>query len=272
MKYAKLPAPALAKLLSLEEAVEELTQRVAGTQDGITSARARLTGGFRKQAEGDDLTASLKQLIVDKPILEIKLHAAQSVLSNCKVWLDRLPEGTALEPVEVKANGHDLSSVRTRLEAAQGELAHLHAVPTPSADVRQRVEDYVRSMARPTISGLGKGNRLKVVWPGAGWDTGGPREDRAEVLPMMALLFHDAMVDALLREVERLTSGAVPLAQRAARIAALEREIEQLSYVEEVLIDRAIANGEDVQRSPNALPQAVLGVKVVEATKSSRAA
>jgi hypothetical protein len=62
----------------------------------------------------------------------------------------------------------------------------------------------------------------------------------------------------------------VPVKERATRIAALTDEIEQLAYVDEALVAAAI--GEDVQRSSNAWPQAVLGVKVVEATKSSRAA
>jgi hypothetical protein len=76
----------------------------------------------------------------------------------------------------------------------------------------------------------------------------------------------------LMREVERMTSGSVPIKERAARIAALTDEIEQLAYIEEALVAAAIASGKDVQRSPDAPPQAVLGVKVVEATKSSRAA
>jgi hypothetical protein len=95
------------------------------------------------------------------------------------------------------------------------------------------------------------------------------REDRADVLPMMALLFPDAMIAALMSEVERMASDKVPIKERATRIAALTDESEQLAYVEEALVAAA---GEDVQRSPNAWPQAVLGVKVVEATKSSRAA
>jgi hypothetical protein len=89
---------------------------------------------------------------------------------------------------------------------------------------------------------------------------------------MMALLFPDQMVAALMTEIEHMTGDAVPIKERATRIAALIDEIEQLAYVEEALVAAAIARGEDVQRSPNAWPQAVLGVKVVEATKSSRAA
>jgi hypothetical protein len=114
---------------------------------------------------------------------------------------------------------------------------------------------------------------LKVVWPGAGWDIKGPIEHRADVLPMMALLFPDAMIAALMSEVERMASDTVPIKERATRIAALTNEIEQLAYVEEALVTAAIASGEDVQRSPGATPQAVLGVRVVEGRQvTSRAA
>jgi hypothetical protein len=87
----------------------------------------------------------------------------------------------------------------------------------------------------------------------------------------MAFLFPDAMVDGLMREVEHKPSNVVPIKDRAPSIAALETKLEELAYIEEELISAAIANGNDVQRSPSAPPQAVLGVKVVDATKASRA-
>jgi hypothetical protein len=272
MNRSKLPNGVLSRLIDLDDQVEYLTRKLANTEQGIADARHRLSGGFRKQAEYDDLSASLEQLVADKPVLEKKLHSAQSVLSNCKVWLDRLPEGTTLEPVGVKADGHDLEELRAKLTAAQAELTALRALPTPSADIEECIRHYVHSMAQPQITGIGRGDRLKVVWPGAGFDNRGPREDRAEVLPMMALLFPDAMTAALMGEIERMASDPLPQAARQKRIAELEAVISELAYVEEALVAAAIGEGEDVQRSPSAPPQAVLQVRVTEATKSSRAA
>jgi hypothetical protein len=273
MNRSNLPPAVLSKLLELGEHVEFLDRKITDTERGIITAQARLTGGFSKQAECDDLTASLKQLVADKPVLEKKLHGAQSVLSSCKSWLDRLPPNTVLEQVTTDASGHTLKEVCAKLESAKVELEALRAVPTPAPDVKQRIEDYVHGLGRPTITGIGKGERLKVVWGGSGWNSSGPREDRAEVLPMMALLFPDEITDRLMSEVERTANDPVPIKERAVRIAALTDEIEQLAYVEEALVAAAIADGEDVQRSPNASPQAVLGVKVlVEAKRASRAA
>ena len=247
MNRSKLPAGVLSKLIQLDEQVEDLTREVANTEQGIANARRRLSGSFTSERECDDLRATLDQLVNDKPMLEKKLHAAQSVLSACKSWLDGLPPHTVLELVATDVSGHTLEQVHNKLAAAKAELAALRAVPTPSVDIEQRIGAYVQSMARPTISGIAKGEKLKVIWPGAGWDTTGPREDRADILPLMALLFSDAMTAALISEVERMASDPVPIKERATRMAALTDEIEQLSYVEEALVAAAIADGEDVQ-------------------------
>ena len=77
-----------ADCLTLEEAVQGLTERVAKTEDGIAAARKRLTGTFAQKGEYEDMRATLNQMIADKPILEQKLGAAKSTLSACKAWLN----------------------------------------------------------------------------------------------------------------------------------------------------------------------------------------
>ena len=67
-----------------------------------------------------------------------------------------------------------------------------------------------------------------------------------------------------------MANDPLPLAHRAPRIAALERELDELHRVEEVLVAVAIAAGQPVHRSPSAPPPAVLGVRVAD--KVSRAA
>jgi hypothetical protein len=138
---------------------------------------------------------------------------------------------------------------------------------------RTKFRRYVEEFARPTITGIGPGQKLQIIWPGAGWSTSGPRTDRAELLPLMAALFSERMVEFLMSVAEHETSGgAVPIKDRAARIAVLEAELAELFYIEEVLIVAALANGADVQRSANAPPEAILGVRIVAPTKSSRTA
>jgi hypothetical protein len=43
-----------------------------------------LTGGFQRQSEYDDLRKALDQLVADKPVLERRLRAAQSVHAACR--------------------------------------------------------------------------------------------------------------------------------------------------------------------------------------------
>jgi hypothetical protein len=62
----------------------------------------------------------------------------------------------------------------------------------------------------------------------------------------------------------------LPVAHRAPRVAALERELDDLHRVEEALVAAALAAGSSVHRSPSAPPAAVLGVKIAD--KASRAA
>ena len=57
---------------------------------------------------------------------------------------------------------------------------------------------------------------------------------------------------------------------RAPRVAALERELNELHRVEEALVAAAIAVSQPVHRSPSAPPVAVLGVRVAD--KVSRTA
>ena len=81
--------------------------------------------------------------------------------------------------VEVNTDGRDLEKVCAQLKDAEAELAALRAVPTPCADIEERVKGYVQEMARPTISGISDGERLRVSWPGSGWDS----KARANIAP-----------------------------------------------------------------------------------------
>ncbi len=99
-------------------------------------------------------------------MVQQRLQAEQSVLSACKAWLDGLPAGTKLEPVAVTADGHELAEIHKRIKAAIAELDALKRAPAPSIDIEQRVRDYLRGLA-PKVRGVGVGERLSIVWPGA---------------------------------------------------------------------------------------------------------
>jgi hypothetical protein len=202
-------------------------------------------------------------------LLQKRLQAEQSVLCSCKTWVDRLPAGTKLEPVPVTADGHDLAGVRKRINAANAERDTLRRAPAPSEDIEARVRGYLRGLA-PKVRGVGVGERLSIVWPGAQTPTCYIAEHTCDPLALIAALFPERMLSLVMTEVNRMANDPLPVAQRPPRIAALDRELEELHRVEEVLVAAAIAAGQPVHRSPSAPPAAVLGVRIAE--KVSRAA
>jgi hypothetical protein len=249
MKQNHYPNHVQAKLDKFAQQVEQLTKQVATTQAGIDNARRRLGGGFERDSEYNDMRAGLDKLVADKPKLESRLRDAQYTLSDCKAWLRELPDDDELILVApTKPDGYDLAGVQSRIANAEDEINKLRSVPTPSADIKSRVEEHVAALARPKISGIASGQQLRVSWPD-------------DPIAVLALLLPEQMVTALLKEVERQSNVPMPLPERKRRIAELSREIDTLQR-------QALALGADTSGLP---PPVVLGVRVAE-TKASRAA
>jgi hypothetical protein len=82
----------------------------------------------------------------------------------------------------------DLTTIEHRIRDAEDEVQRLRAVPVPPPDIKERVREYVATLARPKVSGIGQ--QLRVIWP----------NDTAAVL---ALLLPEQMTSALLQEIER---------------------------------------------------------------------
>jgi hypothetical protein len=239
MNRDALPQFVLAKLLALDEVVAALKAGADEVERGIEDRRARLWGNVRRaDDEPRSLEAELNRLLADQKVLQKRLQAEQSVLAACKTWVDRLPAGTKLEPVPVTADGHDLAGVRTRINSANAELGALRHAPAPSGDIEARVRNYVRGLA-PKVRGIGPGERLSIVWPGAQTPTSYIAEHTCDPLALIAALFPDRMLSLVMTEVERMANDPLPVAQRPPRIAALERELDELHRVEEALVAAA---------------------------------
>ena len=241
MTYDSLPHSVLAKLLSLDEGVEALSARAAAIERDIENRRARRYGNVHRADDNPRvLEAELETLSADQKELQKRLQAEQSVRAACKAWLDGLPAGTKLEPVAVTADGHELAEVRKRIKAAIAEVDALKRAPAPSSDIEARVREYVRGLA-PKVRGVGVGERLSIVWPGAQSSSGYISEHTCDPLALLAALFPDRMLSLAMREVERQANDPLPVAERAPRIATLERELDELHRIEEALVAAAIA-------------------------------
>jgi len=181
-------------------------------EGGLISYSAR-----RADDNPRSLEAELPRLLAEQKVLQQRLQAEQSVLTACKTWVDRLPADTRLEPVAVTADGHDLAGVRKRIKAANTELEALRCAPAPSEDIEARVREYVRGLA-PKGRGIGVGERLSIVWPGAQTPSWYISEHTCDPLALVAALFPDRMLSLVMAEVERMANDPLPVAQRAPRL------------------------------------------------------
>jgi hypothetical protein len=207
-----------------------------------------LTGGFQKDAEYHDMRRVLDRLLADQPLLESELECARGTLGECKHWLKALPDDVTLQPVPMPASdGVDLDAVRASIGKAEEEIAELRAVPVPSSDIRERLQDFVAGLARPRITGIGNGEPLRVIWP-------------ADTIAALALLLPEQMTAALLKEIDRLANSPMTLQARNRRISELKSEIDTLQR-------QALAAGEDTSGLP---PEVVLGVRVVRREQARR--
>jgi hypothetical protein len=205
MNYDALPQFVLAKLLAVDEAVAALKAGADAVERGIEHRRARLWGNARRADDNPRvLETELQKLLADQKLMQQRLGAEQAVLSNCKAFLDKLPTGTQLEPVTITAVGQDLGGVRGRIKVANAEQEALRRAPAPSEDIEARVSSYLRGLT-PKVRGVGVGERLSIVWPGAQSSAGGYiSEHTCDPLALLAALFPDRMLSLVMTEVERV--------------------------------------------------------------------
>jgi hypothetical protein len=190
-----------------------------------------------------------------------RCNATSAVVEACRKWVERLGDNVTLETAAREGG---------RPRSQDGPPPHREGRgrgrgDPPSAgldpDIRPRVEAYVAGLVDTVkITGFQAGEHLVIkTLDSCGWDK------PLDALQVEALMRPDKVVDALLALIGRRSEAPCPAAERPARIAALEREVLELRYVEEALVTAAIAEGQAVVRDTDAPPAAVLGVRVVVA-------
>lgn len=271
MKLAALSAPLLVKLLELDRHAERLAELAERAESELATARDILNG--KREDPRIDLEAikdGFNTVVATAKRRRAAADAEQTVLSGAKLWLELLPPDAELEPVEpTLATGERLEDVRRAKLAVATDIRALRAVPVPSPDLRERVQSYVADLAhagRPDVRGV-DGGELKVRWPGGvganRHNLDGFSAERVNGLLMAAYLFPDLLTERLVATVDEATSKPMPPAQRAARIAQLAAEQDQLARVEVALVDAAVAAGSDDEvHDSTAAPQLILGCRV----------
>jgi hypothetical protein len=264
VKLNSLAQPILARLLEFDQYASSLAEHAEQAEQQVEHARDILNGRIedprvdvRKVQEGFD------KLLKEAQAKRHRCNTEQRILSKVKLWLERQPLDTVLEVVKPRLNGQDLVQIRKRLQQIADEISQIKAAPTPSADIRDRIATYVRALARagtPMVQGVDEGEQLNIRWP-ISRSASGYVPDSANPLFMAARMFPDVMIDHLHAVVEQDASKPMPVKDRAARIAVLNAETEQLRRLEEALVQQALDNGEEVTRDPSSPCWAILQVR-----------
>jgi hypothetical protein len=253
---AALAASALAKADVLRQQIGDLQQQRNAHPNAADSITAEIA---RKEGELESTRETQRRR-------QARVANDRQLIAQIDSWLQGLPRGAALEPVQpVDLNGEgrddvadSLADVRRRITDLKAELKALRTQPLPHEELRARAREYVARLAeqaRPTLTGVrGEGAFGIDLGP----DARGP-------LVTLAWVARDLLL-------ERIESMFPPegVADKAERLAAVEEELLEMERDEETLVTRAIEQGQDVYRRPKADPRAVLGVRIAE--RSTKAA
>jgi hypothetical protein len=264
-----VPQPILVRLMALDDYARGVEEFARAAENKVYRARDILNGRTNVSAEKlletkRDFDAVYKHSGLMKD--HAKVEAA--IVAGVKVWLEALPSNTKLEQVHTSPNGRGLAQIREQMAALREEVRELQQAPVPSADLEQRLAEYVSNLAiaaRPVIWRGLSGGDLDIRWPGerkanrhnlAGFDT-----EFSNGLLMCAFLQPELLLQRLMAEAKHVCSIPCPPEARPTRIAELEEQLDQLGYVEEACVTRAQNDGESVTRFRDAKPWHVLMVK-----------
>ena len=160
-----------------------------------------------------------------------RLSTLGRIIDDCRTWLASLPSTATLEQVTPEIEtGLTLPAVRARIQRLEEFVKALRSVPTPSADIEQRVKAYLDALTKPIVHGVAAGEQLVVEWPRARDQfAAAPHVD---LFVLAAFLQPDVFAARLLASIHK----AAPPSDRDAQVKDLEQQIEQLQRMEEVLL------------------------------------
>jgi hypothetical protein len=256
----ELPESADAKLSELQMARDTALDAARGAtarlqslpRDADQRMRERLVA---EQSKYQHRQGQLAQLVsrVNQWAVELRLPPS-STLAHAPALDVAVKPGLTL--------GETIAAVREDVAGVQRDMARVRSAPLKRTSQREAINKYLAGLslrARPRVGFDARGN-AKVLWAE---DMVANKDD---LLGVLAFVFGpQAVASAFSRdlELEPERTDAVTPAEREERLADLMAQLLELERREECLIERAVADGSDVLRRPDASPAAVLGVAVV---------
>ena len=250
----------------------------------------RDSGRAQRVAAVEEAEARLARLVERKARREQSGNAA--LLGAVERWLASHLGAAMIEmapPIAVKLSKNqtaagEVEAMRARLAELRADLHAVRSAPVTREMARAKVRAWVERLAEigaidvlPVIErGVDPHVPLRSTATGSpgfplhAADLVGPVPRRlgnasVDVLPVVAWLFHDRLVDRLDAEIDALAddAGALTDDERDRREREILRQIDEVERREEALIEAAEEAGAPIARRDDAAPAAVLGVRLV---------
>lgn len=277
-----LPAEARAKLALLAHRISDARALLAASRERIQEVAQALSQSQQRAAAIPELANELAPRIGDcKNDLErLRAEAArrferlsndQRVLTQLRHWIDTLPRNTVPKTVQFTAEpkaGEQLADaierVRREIKTLQAKRKAIGRAPLPKDELKAKARELVaRKAARGAPRIETSGGRFEVEFTRR---SAAPVPDGSTDLDSLAWLAPELIVAALEREIDAKADD--PLATGGEERAMLLQEIADAiltaELMEEALVEKALAAGQDAVRRPRADPRAVLGVELVQ--------
>lgn len=258
MHIRDLPQEALARLLELGDIAERLVAEADAAEAALKEARRILndlkptgTPADRElRALQEKTTREFDATLKAVPAARARATAVVAVLNRAKRWVEGLPDGSVLELApKLVLNGQTSFAVGARQHAIADEILKLRSALVDPRQLFAAQVDELAARAAPDITEAGEVRRSEAV---SNFATG------AEA--MAAYLHRDLLIDKWVQRYEARWGKPLTVAQRDERIAMLERERDELWWVEAALMEA----DPEVVCSPSVPSRIVLGVNVVE--------
>jgi hypothetical protein len=273
---------AQAKLALLAQAAGDARALREAAKRQADDARNRVQALINAQAGEVEIAKAAEQVERAQDLMAVrhrKYEDAEQLCTRLRSWLNELPRDVVLEPVPaptIALNGaapqHVVGTIRAEIAKLAAEFHTIRTAPASPDDARRQVRELVARLGKkgaPRIST--QFGKLDVY----GWEN--PAQEfgptfHSITIATLCWAVPDVMIARLDETLDALprNEGALPVSERASRLAEIEAEIMLLESREEHLIERAARDGVQIERRFDQSPASVLGVKVSAA--SARAA
>jgi hypothetical protein len=244
------------RLRYVDASIEPERVRALGSE--LEDARAAFAAANAERTRRAGVRANAEQVLVQ---LNYNFLAADSIGGPYGV---RAYSGPPAAP----RNGESLSDavlrIRREVVTAQSELAAVRRAPPAADEARAAIVAEINRLAGIGTPQLSIANGKATLWFPDQQQHAAPGSALAapsgSASALLCWLFRDQIVELCTARLEQV-AGGITAADRAARIAELERQLFQLEHDEEQLIEAAVAAGLEVHRRPHASPYALLGIE-----------